>query len=339
MANTNRPTKKKLLELLEKKHFNQQHLATSLGVNEKSVRRWCLSYDIDVAHEKKKVLISHPTLDVRVKSKTKVVDLVAVPKGEESRRVFIYSDYQIPYYNRKGHLIATARCKDYLNDPSFKGQPYVIIIGDFQDYNPLIGKDKLRQPHIAPDELKALDLEFMESAKVLTEIEAVLPTNCIKIFMKGNHEDRADKLIQKPNGDVWEKLIDIDTVLGLSKAGWKVFKYNDNYKIGHLNYTHGSFHGKNHAAQHASSYQKNVMYGHTHQIQVFTQQSPVRELPVWAASIGCLADVNPEWQRNRPNAHELAFAEVSYLGDDFYPVIHRIIRNALVVPGGKTYRA
>ena len=339
MSKTNKPTKNKLLELLTKNGFNKQGVAQALAVDEKSVRRWCLGYEIDVEYEKKKTLIQHKPVDVRVKSRTKDTAIVVTPQGEESRRVFVFSDYQIPYYNRKGHLIATARCKDYLNDKSFKGQPYVIIIGDFQDYNPLIGKDKLRQPHIAPDELKALDLEFMESAKVLAEIEAVLPMNCIKIFMKGNHEDRADKLILKPNGDVWKPLIDIDDRLGLTEAGWKVFKYNDNYKIGHLYYTHGSFHGKNHAAQHAQSYAKNVMYGHTHQIQVFTQQSPVRELPVWAASIGCLADVNPEWQRNRPNAHELAFAEVSYIGDDFFPAIHRIIRNTLVVPGGKTYRA
>ncbi len=339
MSKTNRPTRKKVLELLENNGYSKQAVALSLSVNEKSVRRWCLFYDIDVEYEKKKSLIQHKPLDVRVKSNTTIVTKAKVSTGEESRRVFVFSDYQIPYYNRRGHLIAVQRCDDYLNDKNFKGQPYVVIIGDFQDYNPLLGKDKLRQPHIAPDELKALELEFLESSKVLSEIVAVLPKDCIKIFMKGNHEDRADKLISKPNGDVWKKLIDIDDRLGLAENGWKVFKYNENYKIGHLYYTHGSFHGKNHAAQHAMSYQKNVMYGHTHQIQVFTQQSPARELPVWAASIGCLADVNPEWQRNRPNAHELAFAEVSYLGDDFFPVIHRIIKNALVVPGGKTYRA
>ena len=283
-------------------------------------------------------VFQHQPVDVRVSSKTSAAHPITVSAGEESRRVFVFSDYQIPYHNHKAHSIAVQRCSDYLNDKEFKGQAYVIIIGDFQDYNPLIGKDKLKQPHIAPDELKALELEFLESSKVLSEIEAVLPKNCIKIFMKGNHEDRADKLIGKPNGDVWKKLIDIDDRLGLTESGWKVFKYNENYKIGHLHYTHGSFHGKNHAAQHAASYQKNVMYGHTHQLQTFTQQSPVRELPIWACSIGCLSDVNPEWQRNRPNAHELAFAEVSYIGDKFYPAVHRIIDNVVVI-GGKMYRA
>ena len=82
------------------------------------------------------------------------------------------------------------------------------------------------------------------------------------------------------------------------------------------------------------------MYGNTHQVQVYTHPSPVRELPVYAASIGCLADVNPEWQRGKPNSHDHAFATVDFdASGNFFPAIHRIIRGKLVIPFGKTYTA
>ena len=339
------PTKKQLLSLLKKYNYVKQHAADTQGVDEKTVRRWCKHHGIDVDFERKKYILEYEFTNVLPKDVAKKSPLnddnTRVLPGsdtEENRRNFVFSDLQIPYHNRKALSIAVSRCKDYLDSCSFKGETYCTIIGDFMDNKPLMGKDKQRRPTLQTDELKELDLEFIEAAKILEEIEKVLPKGCVKVFLKGNHEDRADKIIEKPDGIYWKRHLDIDDRLGLTARGWKVFKYNESWKLGHLHYTHGAFFGKHHAWQHAQHWCKNVMYGHTHQIQVFTMSSPVRELPVWSGSIGCLADVSPEWHRNKPNSHEHAFAEVSYIGEDFFPVIHRIIKGKLVV-NGKVYKA
>lgn len=321
-------SKDRLNTLLKKHAFIKLRVAEELHVDEKTIRRWCKSHGIDTTHEHKKMLAEYEPIITLPKRK-----VVRSTKPQPLRRAFVFSDMQIPYHSESAISIALQVCKDY--KPT-----HCIIIGDFMDYKPLLGKAKRKRPDISTDELKALDLEFIQASRILAEVEKVLPTGCVKIFLKGNHEDRANKEIEKPDGDYWKKLIDIDVRLGLSQAGWRVLEYNDNIALGHLHFTHGSFFNDAHAKQHAVKYGKNVMYGHTHQVQVYTHPSPVRELPVFAASIGCLADVNPEWQRGKPNSHDHAFATVDFdESGNFFPSIHRIIRGKLVIPFGKTYTA
>lgn len=324
-----KPAKAKLLDALKKNNFKKQATGDVLNVDEKTIRRWCKQLNIDVDFERRKAVIEYEPA-VIVAPKTVSIKQESIQGNLE--RVFVFSDLQIPYHSPEALSIALQRCKDY--KPT-----HVIIIGDFMDYAPLLGKAKQRHPQLETDELKALDLEFLAAGKVLTCIEDALPKGCVKIFIKGNHEDRADQIILKPDGEYWKKHIDIDLRLGLTVRGWKVVKYNDFIKLGKLNYTHGSYYNTHHAQQHARTYSQNVMYGHTHQVQVFTMPTPVRKLAFWAASIGCLADVNPEWQRGKPNAWDHAFAEVDYLPNgDFFPHIHRII-NGKVLISGKLYKA
>ncbi|TDI96927.1 MAG: hypothetical protein E2O29_01455 [Deltaproteobacteria bacterium] len=321
-----KPTKKRLLDLLKKHDYTKQRVAEILSIDEKTIRRWCRQYDIDTQFEKKKMLTEYESIVTLPKRK-----VLRSTKPQPLKRCFVFSDFQIPYHSKSAVNIALQVCKDY--KPT-----HCIVIGDFMDYHPLLGKDKQKRPDISTDELKELDLEFLEASKILAEIEKVLPSNCVKVFLKGNHEDRANKLMEKKDGDYWKKHIDIDSRLGLTKSGWKVLQYNDNIALGHLYFTHGSFYNDAHAKQHAVKYGKNVMYGHTHQVQIYTHPSPVRELPVYAASIGCLADVNPEWQRGKPNSHDHAFATVDFdESGNFFPSIHRIIRGKLIIPFGKTY--
>lgn len=342
-----RPSKKKLLDLLKKHSYIKQDAAKTVGVDEKTVRRWCRDYEIDTEIEKKRDLVLNDPVSLWKKRPQKndplgsgVVEVKVKNDGKTvTRKVFVFSDMQIPYHNKRALSIALQRCKDYLGDKNFKGERYVIIIGDFMDYEPLLGKARRRYPVLQTEELRSLELEFIEAAKVLSQIESVIPKDCTKVFLKGNHEDRADQMIGKPDGQYWKKHLDIDDRLGLSERGWKVITYNQSFKIGHLHYTHGSFFNQHHAFKHAQHWGKNVMYGHTHQIQMYTMPSPVKELPVWAASIGCLSDRAPEWQRNKPNAYDHAFAEVDYVGDDFFPSIRRIIRGKLAIPGGTVYLA
>jgi predicted phosphodiesterase len=325
-----KPTKSKLLELLKKHNFVKQDVAVSLGVDEKSVRRWCIQHKIDTDFEKKKSILEYEPLVVV--PKTDIKKIVTDSSLTKLERVFVFSDLQIPYYNVLALNIALSRCRDY--KPT-----HVVIIGDFLDYEALLGKAKQKSPDLSTDELKALDLEFLAGARVLKQIEQVLPSGCVKYFIKGNHEDRADQILIKPDGDYWKKHIDIDERLNLSGTGWHIVKYNDKIKLGKLNYTHGFYYDVHHAQHHARVYCENVIYGHTHQIQVFTMPTPARELAFWAASVGCLCDMNPEWLRGKPNSWDHAWAEIDYTSNgDFFPHLHRVIRGKVVIDG-KLYKA
>jgi predicted phosphodiesterase len=323
------PSKSWLLNMLKKHGFVKQAVADAVEVDEKSIRRWCHHYKIDTEFEKKKTILEYEPTIIVSKTVVKKVNLDVKPVKLE--RVFVFSDLQIPYHSPQALGIAIQRCADY--KPT-----HVVTIGDFMDYSALLGKTKYRQINLSTEELQSLDLEFIAADKILKDIERVLPAGCVKYFIKGNHEDRADAIIHKPGGEYWKKHLDIDVKLNLTGRGWKIINYNDSVRLGHLWYTHGAYFCQNHAWKHAVNFQKNVLFGHTHQIQVFTLPSPVRELPIYAASVGCLAQVNPEYSRNKPNACDHAWAEVNYLGDDFFPNIHRIIRSKVIVDG-KLYKA
>jgi predicted phosphodiesterase len=326
-------TRSKLLDMLRKHEFVKQDVARALDMDEKSIRRWCIKFDIDTDFERRKTIISRePLVVVPPQTIAGKSEKAKMPLDKSLERCFVFSDMQIPFHSESAFNIAAQRCSDY--KPT-----HCIIIGDFQDYQPLLGKAKQRLPDLTTYELKELDLEFLTSAKILKQIESVLPKGCTKYFIKGNHEDRADQIIAKPDGDYWQKHVDIDERLQLTSRGWKVIRYNDKVKLGKLNYTHGAYFDTHHAQHHARTYCENVMYGHTHQVQVFTMPTPARELSFWSASIGCLANINPEWQRGKPNAWDHSFAEVDYLANgDFFPHIHRIINNRLMADG-KLYKA
>jgi len=324
-----KPTKAKLVELLKKHNYVKQDVATALGIDEKSVRRWCLKDKIDTDFEKKKSILEYEPLIVV--PKPTIVKAIPDASGIKLERVFVFSDMQIPYHSHEALNIALQRCADY--KPT-----HVVIIGDFLDYEALLGKAKQKSPDLSTDELKALDLEFLAGAKVLKQIEQVLPKECVKYFIKGNHEDRADQIIAKPDGDYWKKHIDINERLRLSESGWHITWYNDKIKLGKLNYTHGFYYDVHHAQHHARVYCENVLYGHSHQVQVFTMPTPARELAFWSASVGCLSNMNPEWLRGKPNSWDHAFAEIDYLPDgSFFPHIHRIIKGKVIIDG-KLYR-
>ena len=323
-------TKATLLAALKKSNYVKQHAAAALGLDEKSIRRWCIKYNVDTEFERKKALVEYQPAVVTPSAAA--LKKASVPSEGKLERCFVFSDLQVPYHSVQALSIALQRCHDY--KPT-----HCVIIGDYMDYTALLGKEKQRQINLTTEELKSLDLEFLEAGKILAEIEKALPDGCVKYFIKGNHENRADIILHKPDGEYWRKHIGIDERLSLTKRGWKVIKYNDKIKLGKLNYTHGFYYGTHHAMQHARVYCENIIFGHSHQIQTFTMPTPARELSFWSASIGCLCDTNPEWQKGKPNAWDHAWAEVDYLPDgSFFPHIHRIIKGRCIVDG-KLYTA
>jgi hypothetical protein len=227
------PSKSHLLALLKKYEFVKQAVADSLEIDEKTVRRWCRYHKVSATFEKKKLILEYKPTVIVPKTEVKVAgNNTGLLKRLE--RVFVFSDLQIPYQSPQALSIALQRCRDY--KPT-----HVVLIGDFMDYAPLLGKVKCRQINLSTEELQSLELEFIASAKVLQDIEKVLPKDCVKYFIKGNHEDRADQIIHKPGGEYWRKHLDIDVRLNLTGRGWKIVKYNDSVRLGHLWYTHGAY--------------------------------------------------------------------------------------------------
>jgi hypothetical protein len=176
-----------------------------------------------------------------------------------------------------------------------------------------------------------LEEEFQAAGKIISVVNQAVSKNCKKILLKGNHEFRADEIIQ--HHPEFKSFLDMESRLDLT--GWTVKKYLEPFRLGKLNFIHGEFWGVYHVQQHLKCYQKNVVYGHTHGIQQDTMMSPMRQIPIWGASLGCLCDLNPDYQRHKSNRwqHGFGYGWFDAKTGDFDCQVKRIVNGGFWAEG------
>ena len=87
--------------------------------------------------------------------------------------------------------------------------------------------------------------------------------------------------------------------------------------------------------KHLRVYGQNLLYGHTHAIGIETMPSTFRKIPLVAYNIGCVTNVNPEWQRSKSNQWQLGFGYGWFdkKTGDFDVVVKRIIHDQFHAEG------
>jgi predicted phosphodiesterase len=108
----------------------------------------------------------------------------------------------------------------------------------------------------------------------------------------------------------------------------------------HLCYLHGLYTVKYHAYHTVHAVHKSVFYGHTHDIQRYTDISPVDVDQFYTgASCGCLCNLNPSYALNAPNrwVNGFQFNYVDTKTDEFYETQVYIV-NGKFKANGRTYK-
>ena len=146
-------------------------------------------------------------------------------------------------------------------------------------------------------------------------------------FIQGTHEVWLDKfVIRYP----YLKEYLTENALRIKERGYKYHPYNRKkcLKIGKLNFTHGKFVGKYHSFQHIDAWGESIMYGHTHDLQRFTDTGLGGTQSAW--SMGCLKDMSSDknkWLRGNLHNWNHAFAIVDIFGNkDFKVEVVEIIK-------------
>ena len=158
------------------------------------------------------------------------------------------------------------------------------------------------------------------------------------IYHTGNHEDwfiRTMKSDDKAAG-----LYDIKNRINCKKYKMTIIPENKPVNFGHLWYTHGIYAGKYHARQTLEYFRKCVVYGHTHDIQEHMIHSPIDEAEkLFAKSIGCLCNLNPDYLKEKPNKWVNAF-HIAYIRDDgtFNEYTIVITNGRFTAPNGRVYK-
>jgi hypothetical protein len=313
-------TKEKLLKLLGQNKWEKQAVGEALGTSEASIRRACMKFKIDTDEERKKALGAAEPQTFKIVKPTSNSD---IQKGS----FIVVSDGHGKDYDRPTVAAICAFAKDFKPE-------YFIFAGDLIDNTPLLSKVKMKYPALDAQDMKELDTDYFYANEILNQIDLAVPKATKKVFLVGNHEVRSDYILKAyPE---FNKVLNYKERLNLKERGWDASRaYLEPIKLGKINIFHGEFWGIGHLKKHLTHYQKNVMYGHTHQVCQDTLASPMREIPIWAASIGCVCNVAPDWQRGKSNAwqHGFSYGWFDEQSGDFDPVIKRIIHGQFHAEG------
>jgi Calcineurin-like phosphoesterase len=243
-------------------------------------------------------------------------------------------DLHYPQYHKP-----TVKCIfDYLED----NPPDVFVFGGDQFHFDCISHHTKHTPIFRTRRSYMNDLEGFDR-HILTPLERVLPDECEKIWIIGNHEDWEQDLInEQPE---LEGAIGHVRILGLIERGWTIIPLGHAYKLGKLNIIHGETltgvgnqAGKFPAAKAIELYASNVLAGHTHAAQTFTKVSPVEHTNKWQGHISPIAGaVNPGYLRNRPTAWLNGFNRIEYFENGQFQYYPLLVINGRFAFNGKVY--
>ena len=243
--------------------------------------------------------------------------------------VIVLPDIHVPDHDKR----SLAPVLKYIQDTG--PHKAIIQIGDFVDLSCISkhSKDSL----VAQTERTVYD-EYAAGQRVLRDINSVAG-DAEKIMLEGNHEYRATKWIEKyPQ---MTGAIEPQLGLGLEELGWKWVPYwslGTPYRYKKAMFVHGRWTNKYHAEKHVREYAHNIFYGHSHDVQEFSQSRYGDNDTIVGASLGCLCRYDMPYMQGSPSKWQQAFGHFMFKPSGFFNYyITRIFNHRFVGPNGKEY--
>jgi hypothetical protein len=246
------------------------------------------------------------------------------------RGIAIY-DLQYPQHNQK----LLANIERYMKDHPID---YLVYGGDTLDMTSL--------NHHEPKNYR--DLEGRRAKKDYDEVSTILRRHRSLVgkdtkiyYLMGNHEEWSERFIDKY--PMLEGLLEVDKNLPFKELNIEVIAPRKYAKIGKLHFIHGDVFGKYcpvfHAKKMVELYNRNVVYGDRHQYQSYIKASPVDindKHGAWCIPASC--DINPEWNRDKPNNWVNGFG-VFYISGDMFEIYTVVAMSGnFISPEGKLYK-
>tara|TARA_R100000808_G_scaffold14629_1_gene34408 strand:- start:22306 stop:23052 length:747 start_codon:yes stop_codon:yes gene_type:complete len=138
-----------------------------------------------------------------------------------------------------------------------------------------------------------------------------------KHFIQGNHELWLDYFVEQ---FPYLPQYGCKRAIKIDERGYKFHRAGDLLKIGDMHFYHGhNYGGMHHAAAHCKQFKCSIMYGHHHDIQVYSDRSANGTISAY--SIGCLKDMSREKNEfigGRPINWSHAIAVVDFIGKSHF---------------------
>jgi len=271
------------------------------------------------------------------KSKTKNHQKEVITISRKIRRIVLLPDIHYPHYNHEAFQAVLKFIKWFKPNE-------VNLMGDAMNMD-TVDHWKRDKGNLKYFEGKRMKVEYEEFDKeILRPIEKAISKNCKKTYMGGNHEEWAEQFVERE--PQFEGLVEPEICLRLKERNWEWIPYtvrdkqSDTWKrgmkkYGKLTVFHGQYTNKYHATKTASQFSGSVAYGHSHdrQMATSTTQDDYRSYHT-AQSIGCLANLSPQFLKGRANKWVNSFG-VLYVrkGGDFNLYVPIIIKGQFIYAG------
>jgi predicted phosphodiesterase len=242
-------------------------------------------------------------------------------RASATRKIALIPDIHAPRHDRKAWKLAMKALTAWSPD-------VVIQLGDLIDLASVstYAKD--------PRRTMSLQQEIEVARDVVDDIAGIgAPLTVVTL---GNHSVRAESYLIK-NAPDFLPYFEISKVLGMQRPGWTVVPYKQTYTIGELRVTHDVGRaGVQAARQSVLDVGDNIVFGHTHRMQVHYQGTQAGKRHV-GATLGWLGDSNHidyrhqdmvrrDWQLGFGVAHMLPTGE-------FWLQAIPIVKNTCVIDG------
>jgi predicted phosphodiesterase len=251
----------------------------------------------------------------KIKDRTFYNQIPELPKSEKvykptyvfpkaNNRILVISDIHCPYQDNEALEAA-------LNYGVERKANTVLINGDLIDFYHISRFEKDPRKRNTKYEIDC-------TKKVLEYIRYKFPTALIVYYM-GNHDHRWTKYMMNKAPE----LLDIEEfsiyhILGLQKLNIHLVDNNRGTKAGKLNIRHGhEFYGSGGVLPARYYYLKakdNILIGHVHKTSNYATPNINKKIH-GGFSIGCLSDLDPDYNPNNECNHGFAHVEIKSNGD------------------------
>lgn len=232
------------------------------------------------------------------------------------RKTLLLPDIQYPNHNQ----ILLTKVEEYMKKVEWD---YLIYLGDALDMD-AISHHAMQHGDHRSLENKRLKKDYDEFSKILRRHRKIVGPKCKTLFFMGNHEEWPDRLVDKIPG--LEGLIEPQYCLPFNELNIELVDPRHPVVIDGITYIHGDLNNgpyspKHHAMKVAELYNRVVVYGHHHTLQVFTKPSPFGfDEKHTAYCLPALADIQPSWSKKKPNSWVNGFG-VAVSDEDHFSVI------------------
>lgn len=173
---------------------------------------------------------------------------------------------------------------------------FVVYLGDGLDMD-AISHHAMEHGDARSLEGKRLKRDYEAYAAILRRHRKIVGPRCKIYYLLANHEEWAEKFLDKyPQ---LEGFLEVENNLPFKELRINVIRYRDHLKLGKLYFIHGDIHKgytpANIAKKIVEIYNRNVIAGHNHTLQVHTKISPAGiDETHTGFSIPCMANTNPK---------------------------------------------